>query len=130
MSPTRQCCIEIWPNTIPKVPFSYVSSVDEEWELFGPGMFDTGVNRNPCKLLSDRSANLDVGRALRIQASDYSSQSALIKQVLKAQTLCLSMPCAILTGKFGELITEATVSGNLSIQYPYRFFQYVRPASP
>lgn len=55
MSSTRPLCIGICPNTIPKVPFSYVSSVDKNCELLRPGMFDTAVNGNPCKFLSEFS---------------------------------------------------------------------------
>lgn len=77
-------------------------------------MFDATVNDKACRQLRDSAATIDVVHTSLVQSDDFNGDCAWIKQVVEANSVCLPMAKVILKGSFGELVTEAAVSPNLS----------------
>ncbi|KAM7301571.1 axoneme-associated protein mst101(2)-like [Ixodes scapularis] len=105
----------------PRVVFSYLSKDDENDRLLEPYLHDLLVNGEPCKVLRDCAATLDVVHPSLVQADHYTGECAWIRQVVEQQSVCLPVARVTIQGPFGTLETEAAVSANLPPQYPYLF---------
>ncbi|KAM7298251.1 uncharacterized protein ISCGN_018863 [Ixodes scapularis] len=97
----------------PRVVFSYLSKDDENDRLLEPYLHDLLVNGEPCKVLRDCAATLDVVHPSLVQADHYTGECAWIRQVVEQQSVCLPVARVTIQGPFGTLETEAAVSANL-----------------
>lgn len=104
-----------------KVVFSYVNGSEENLRLLEPYLRDLKVNGRPCRVLRDSAATMDVVHPSYVDSAKFTGDCAWIKQVVEAHSVCLPIAKVCIEGPFGELETEAAVSANLPLQYPYLF---------
>lgn len=104
-----------------KVVFSYVNGSDENLRLLEPYLRDLVVNGRPCKVLRDSAATMDVIHPSYVDSTKFTGECAWIKQVVEDHSVCLPIAKVFIEGPFGTLETEAAVSANLPLQYPYLF---------
>lgn len=64
---------------------------------------------------------MDVVYPSLVQSHDLNGDYVWITQVAESKSVCLPMARGILTGPFGEFVTEAAVYPNLPIQLAYLF---------
>ncbi|XP_064469850.1 uncharacterized protein LOC135384584 [Ornithodoros turicata] len=64
---------------------------------------------------------MDVVHPSYVTQADYTSDCAWIKQVVEEHSVCLLIARVTIEGPFGVLVTEAAVSKNLPLCYPYLF---------
>lgn len=105
----------------PRMVFSYVSNDDENDKLLAPYTHDLRVNGHACKVLRDSAATLDVMHTSLVRPENYTGECAWIRQVVEQQSVCLPVAKVVIEGPFGTLETEAAVSNDLPLQYPYLF---------
>lgn len=85
-------------------------------------MFDLEINGAPCRVLRDCAATMDVVHPSYVKPEHMNGKVAWIKQVVEEEeSVCLPMAEICIRGPFGELRTEAAVSSNLPVSYPYLF---------
>lgn len=104
-----------------KVVFSYISENDENAKLLEPYIKKLTVNGKECKVLRDSAATMDVIHPSYVGSSDLTGDCAWIKQVAEENSVCLPIAKVSIEGPFGVLETEAAVSPNLPLHYPYLF---------
>lgn len=64
---------------------------------------------------------MDVVHPSYVRSGDYTGDCAWIRQAVEEQSVCLPIAKIIISGPFGVLETEAAVSSNLPLPYPYLF---------
>lgn len=104
-----------------KVVFSCVSENDENAKLLEPYIKKLTVNGKECKVLRDSAATMDVIHPSYVGPSDLTGDCAWIRQVAEENSVCLPIAKVSIEGPFGILETEAAVSPNLPLHYPYLF---------
>ncbi|XP_077502370.1 uncharacterized protein LOC144113262 [Amblyomma americanum] len=104
-----------------RLAFSYANDSDENLELLRPYIHELQVNGKSCRVLRDSGATMDIVHPSYVKEEDITGEVAWIRQVLENQSVCLPMARVVISGPFGELVTEAAVSSAVSLQYPYLF---------
>ncbi|XP_029832045.3 uncharacterized protein LOC115316745 [Ixodes scapularis] len=105
----------------PKVVFAYVNDGEENLRLLEPYLRDLTVNGRQCRVLRDSAATMDVIHPSYVDSTKYTGECAWIKQVVEEHSVCLPVARVRIEGPFGALETEAAVSANLPLGYPYLF---------
>lgn len=105
----------------PKVVLMSLCSNDENLKLLEPYIRDLVVNGQPCRVLRDSAATMDVVHPSYVEESQFTGECAWIKQAVEANSACLPVARVRIEGPFGVLDTEAAVSAHLPAQYPYLF---------
>ncbi|XP_077501241.1 uncharacterized protein LOC144112039 [Amblyomma americanum] len=104
-----------------RLAFSYANDSDENLELLRPYIHELQVNGKLCRVLRDSGATMDIVHPSYVEEEDFTGEVAWIRQVLENQSVCLPIARVVISGPFGELVTEAAVSSAVSLQYPYLF---------
>ncbi|XP_077508853.1 uncharacterized protein LOC144120365 [Amblyomma americanum] len=104
-----------------RLAFSYVNDSDENLELLRPYIHELQVNGKSCRVLRDSGATMDIVHPSYVKEEDFTGEVAWIRQVLENQSVCLPMARMVISGPFGELVTEAAISSAVSLQCPYLF---------
>lgn len=105
----------------PKVVLMSLCSNDENMKLLEPYIRDLVVNGQPCRVLRDSAATMDVVHPSYVEESQFTGECAWIRQAVETNSACLPVARVRIEGPFGVLDTEAAVSAHLPVQYPYLF---------
>ncbi|KAM7281609.1 hypothetical protein ISCGN_006255, partial [Ixodes scapularis] len=104
-----------------KVAFHYVRDSEDNERLLEPYTRQMLVNGKDCRVLRDSAATMDVVHPTYVRPEEYTGDCAWIRQVVEEQSVCLPIAKVSISGPFGVLETEATVSSRLPLPYPYLF---------